>query len=1107
MNKKSTHQKAQLFYALLKKTPIAMRITLVLLFLLVFQIQAEQIHSQNTKISLDMKNSTVEKVLQTIEEKSDYYFLYNSRLINVDRKVSVRIRNAAISAVLQRLFQSEDVNYEVKGSQIILSPKEIHNQITAVVEALQQQKKTITGTVVDASGTPIIGANIVETGTTNGTVTDVDGKFSLNVENDATIHITYIGYLEQSIATAGKSAVDITLLEDTKALDEVVVVGYGTMKKNDLTGSISQIKTKDIELTPINNLEQALKSQAAGVSIRQNSGRPGGNIEVRIRGGNSMIGGNEPLYVLDGFPVGSDINFLNPSDIESINILKDASATSIYGSRGANGVIIITTKRGKVGEKSKITINSLYGIQSTTKRYKMLDARQYAEVVNEWLRNSGKQPYFNLDEIQNPGTDWQDFIFRNAPINDHTLTFSGASEKTRFSLSGNLYNQQGILKYSGIKKGSFRINLDHEINKIISLSVNLNTARSEQNNVPADNSAHGGSMLSGALAAPPTLPIYDINGEITRISQIYSFGSIGMINPAVYFPPYKNRSLQNTLIGNSSLRFNITNHLSLNSLFGIEYVNNYGDSFIPIIYSDDRGSASQSYRYQNTYLMEHILTYEKTFYENHNLNIVGGYTHQSNINRNLSIGVDGFDNNITQNYNLSSAKTINIPISGISEWKLVSFLGRLNYSFKNKYYLTTSVRADGSSRFGKNNKWGLFPSGAIAWRLSEEPFMKDFTFINSFKLRTSYGVTGNTALSPYQSLNRLSSVKYIFGGTADAIGFVPSGIANKDLKWETTNQFDIGFDLNIFDNKYRIIFDYYKKNTKNLLASVPLPPSVGFGTSLQNIGEIQNSGLEFSAQADLIRRDFKWDISGQISTNRNKVIKLAGGSDIYTGSLNIFGNISLAREGEPLGMFYGFTEDGLDENGYIKYVDRNRDGNITQLDRSIIGNPYPDFTYGFISNFSYKNFELNIFLEGVQGNDIWWATAGTHLNSFQRGSNQFADLYGNYWTKENPNPKAKYPKVSATSQIGDSDRFVKDGSYLRLKSIRLAYDIPIDKMNLPWINSGQIYVSGTNLFTKTNYPGIDPDVNTAGGSYLVTGVDENAYPISKVYTIGLKLNF
>ncbi len=432
---------------------------------------------------------------------------------------------------------------------------------------------------------------------------------------------------------------------------------------------------------------------------------------------------------------------------------------------------------------------------------------------------------------------------------------------------------------------------------------------------------------------------------------------------------------------------------------------------------------------------------------------------------------------------------------------------------------TASVRADGSSRFGADHKWGYFPSGAVAWRISNESFMQDISVINSLKLRASYGLTGNTALSPYQSLNRLSSVKYIYSNQADVIGFVPTGISNSDLKWETTAQLDIGFDINILNNRLRFVVDYYKKNTKDLLASVPLPPSVGFGSILKNLGEIQNQGLEFSVDADILRRKFKWNASAQISANKNEVIKIAGDSDIFgAGQGAAWPSANIARVGEPLGAFYGLLEDGLDENGFIKYKDVSGpdgepDGIINALDRVILGSYLPDFIYSFTSNFTYKNFELNLALEGVYGNEIFNATNGTNLNSFQRGNNQFKDIIGNYWTTENPDPNAKYPKISAATQITVSERFIEDGSYLRVKSLRLAYNLPVSRLGIPMFDIAQVYVSGTNLFTFTNYTGLDPEVNTRGtdssniANRLRIGHDQSSYPNAKVYAVGLKLSF
>ncbi len=1091
---------------ILKKLLMIMKLTVFLIAFSAISVWANKSFSQI--ISINMEKATLKEVLSKIEDKSGCNFLYSEKFVDVTKTVTINMENKKIEDVLTSLFSGTGIQFERKDRLIILTTN------TTGSNFISQQQKSISGKVTDSSGASLPGVSVVVKGTSTGTITDGDGKYSLaSVPDNSTLQFSFVGMKTQEILVAGKTTINITLAEDAIGIEEVVAVGYGTMKKADITGSVSQVNTSELEQVPTYKLEQALKSQAAGVNVRQNSGKPGARIEITIRGGNSMIGDNQPLYVVDGFPVTGDISFLNPSDIESVDILKDASATAIYGARGANGVVIITSKRGRTGQESRIEINSMFGVAVESNRYEMLDAKQYAEVANEWMKNSGKQPYFNMDDVQNPGTNWQDLIFRNSTINNHTVTFSGSTPKTKFSLSGNFYDQKGIIEYTGAKKGTFRINLDYEFNKIISLAVNLNLGRSEINNLPADNGTFGNSALSGAMSAPPTLSPYDENGNVVRIGQAYIWSEAQLSNPVIYFPPYKDRNLINVVIGNTSLNFNFTKGLSLKSLIGLEYENSFGDNFSPLVFPNDRGSGSQSFRFSNSVLLENVLTYSKTFSERHKLNVIGGNTYQTFMSRNFGIGVSGFSNNTTENYNLGAAETINTPASGFSEWTLASWLGRANYSFDNKYMLTASVRADGSSRFGANNKWGIFPSGAIAWRVSDEAFMKNISFINSLKVRASYGITGNTALSPYQSLDRFTSVKNIYDQNNEIIGFVPAALSNSDLKWESTAQLDIGFDLNIINNRLRFIFDYYKKNTSNLLAAVPLPPSIGFVTSLQNIGEIQNSGFELSLAADILRNEFKWDISTQFSTNNNKVVELAGGKDIYAGFVEGLRNVSIARVGEPLGAFYGLTEDGLNEQGYYKYIDRNNDGSITDLDKTIIGSPYPDFLFGFNSNFSYKNFELGLIVEGVYGNDLLWASAATHLNSFQRGSNQFADLYGNYWTAENPDPNAKYAKVSPQSQALISDRFIEDGSYLRLKSLRFAYNIPSKKIGLNWLNGAQVYLSGTNLLTITNYPGIDPDVNTYGtdsqeiSTRLAQGVDASAYPSSKTYTIGVKLNF
>lgn len=587
-----------------------------------------------------------------------------------------------------------------------------------------------------------------------------------------------------------------------------------------------------------------------------------------------------------------------------------------------------------------------------------------------------------------------------------------------------------------------------------------------------------------------------------------------MRNPII-FAQRQTTSMSNIVVGNTSFEVSLTKDLTFKTLLGLEYGHNLTDYYEPIIFDADRGVGSQNTTYRNSFLNENTLSYVKSINEIHDISAVVGYTYQTEMSRNFGISVNGFSNNTTENYNLAAAEIIGTPSSGFSEWVLASWLGRVNYSLHDKYLLTVSVRADGSSRFGANNRWATFPSAALGWRISDEAFMDNVLFVSDLKLRASIGKTGNTALSPYQSLDRMGSVRVVYGNQTDVVGFYPSGISNADLKWETTTQIDIGFDLGIIENRVRLTADYYKKNTTDLLASVPLPSSVGFGSILKNIGEIQNTGFEFTVNADLVTTNkFRWDVTASYSANDNKIIELAGGSDILSaGQSAAWSSTNIAREGQPVGMFYGYLEDGLTDNGFIKYKDIDGNGTINSLDRVILGNPTPDFFYGLNTNLAYGNFELGVFFEGVQGNQIFNATNGTHLNSFQRGSNQFRDILGNYWSLDNPDPNAKYPKISSATAIDISDRFIEDGSYLRLKSLRLAYNFPVKDWGLTWIGGAQIYFSGINLLTVTDYKGLDPEVSTKGqdggniANILDMGHDQSGYPNAKTYALGVKLNF
>ena len=1093
-----------------------MKLTVIIILVTLMQVSAS-VYSQTKLLNLKIDNTSIESVLKEIENQSEFFFLYNNKQIDVTKKIDIDVANKTIEDVLETMLKETGIHYLIKDRQIVLYNGDVNSIIDAIGKSqiVQQQQKTVSGKVTDAKGAPLPGVTVVIKGTTNGTVTNADGEYSLtNISEDAILQFSFVGMKTQEFPVIGKAKINVIMEEETIGLDEVVAVGYGTMKKSDLTGSVSNVDNAALEAVPTYNPVKALKGRASGVEIKQNSGNPSSRIEVRIRGANSMIGSNDPLYVVDGVPLLGGIDYLSPTDIKTMDILKDASSTAIYGARGANGVIIITTKQAIKGQKDKVNIDSYYGLQKEVERYDVLDAKNYAIIVNEWLKNEGSEPYFNPDNVTNPGTDWQKEIFKVAPVQNHWISFSGSTNKTSFLISGNFYSQDGIVKNTSVKKGSIKLSLNHELTHGIKISENIIVTRRESHNTLVDNGFMGKTTLSGALSAPPTLTVYDENGLPTQIETAYFFGAVDMKNPLLFLSPYKDRSLLDKILANSAFEFNIIDKLTFKTLLGAEFSHNINDNFTPKVYPEDRGFASDGYSFENSFVNENTLTFNKRIGENHSLNVVGGFTYQKFMERGENASVEDITTNITENYDLSGATTINIPSNYYSEWTLLSWLGRVNYSFKGKYLLTASIRSDGSSRFGVNNKWGIFPSGAIGWRVSDESFMKNISQISHLKLRASFGVTGNTALRPYQSLSRLITTNYIVSNKEIRVGYAPSGVSNSDLKWETTNQTDIGFDMTLF-NKLFITFDYYKKVTSNLLASVPLPPSIGFSSTLDNLGKIQNKGLELSIDADVIDKELNWHIVGNISANRNKVLELSKGSDIESGGLGLPFNsaTNIIREGQPLGMFFGYEEDGLDENGYIKYRDNKEDGSITAEDRVIIGNPYPDFIYSITNNLSYKNFDLNIFIDASQGNDLFWATAGTHLNSFQRGQNQFVDLIGNYWTTENPDPNAKYPKISSSSGFQVSDRYIKDGSYIRLKIFTLGYSLPIEKLGISWCSKARFYISGTNLFTITKYPGLDPESNTVGtDSQTVTdrariGIDQSAYPSAKSIVIGCSLSF
>jgi TonB-linked SusC/RagA family outer membrane protein len=854
---------------------------------------------------------------------------------------------------------------------------------------------------------------------------------------------------------------------------------------------------------------QALSGRAAGVQVVQNNGSPGGGVSVRIRGTNSIQGSNEPLYVVDGFPFSGNPNLLNNADIESIEVLKDASATAIYGSRGANGVVLITTKAGKAG-KVKVDYDFNYSTQTLRKKLDLMNAQEFAQFYNLQATNDRLAPYFTQDQINgfaNNSFDWQDVIFQRAPLSNHNVTVSGGSEKTQFSISGSTFNQEGIVIGSGFRRYSVRANFNQKISDKFTLTYGATLSQIINDRRNSSGNNRGGSMISAAISAPPTLTPFNADGTYRILAAAYPFSSNVIVNPLHYINDQTDRLRSNQVLANAALSYKILPSLTLRISGGIENNDSRIDAYTTRNFVNSQGSAFVSSGQFTSLLNENTLTYAKTFADKHNLNAVVGFTYQDFLNTNLSATGVGFISDASETFDIGAAITPGVPQSGFSKATLLSYLGRVNYSYNSKYLFTLSFRADGSSRYSEGSKWGYFPSGAFAWRASEEGFFKNIDAISDLKLRVGFGATGSQAIAPYATLNQLNSGKTVFGDALFTF-YAPGTRLPGNLRWETTQQIDFGLDLGLLEDRLRLTADYYHKTTRDLLNTVQLPSSLGFTNTIQNVGAIQNRGLELTLDAKALTGAFRWDLSGNISFNRNKVLRLYNGQDILGDPINIVvvnDVINILREGQPLGMFYGYVENGYDDNGRIRYQDLNGDNTINALDKTFIGDPNPNFIYGFNSSMSYKGFDLVIFVQGSQGNDLFNLSAVNQTLDYGFGLNMPRAVFESNWTPTNRD--AAYPIISRATSTNISNRFVEDGSYLRLRTVQLSYNVPIAKW-LPWFDRLQVYASGQNLLTLTKYSWWDPEINSyGGGNSIRQGIDHYSYPQAKTITFGLRAGF
>lgn len=1098
MNNKSINQEVHSFCTFCKKTPIAMRITLLFLFVLIFQLQANDSYSQNTKISLDMENTRIEKVLQSIEEKSDYYFLYNSKLIDVDKKIDIHVNNATIASVLDKIFRTENVEYEVKNAQIILSPKNINENSSGLSYESRQAGKKITGKVVDENGEAVIGANVVEKGTMNGTVTDIDGNFSLQADNNAILQISYIGYHPQEINIAGRTDIDIILEEDLKTLDEVVVVGYGVQKKSDITGAVSSLSSRMLEERPQINIIQSLQGAIAGLNISvTGSNAEGSSSATTIRGSNSITASNKPLIILDGVPFDGPWSEINSTDVQSIEVLKDASSAAIYGARGANGVILVTTKRGDA-DKLNVSYNAFVTMSKPINIPRLMNGEEYWKYKIEALKEANTvdptpdnpEPWMaNMTDTeirmheQGNYTDWVDAITRNAFSQQHNLSFRGGASKTKYYISLNYLNSQGVALNNKFERYNFRINLDQEFNSWLKFTTNTQLGRYNRSGSSPD---FGRAFLMIPLSEP-----YNEDGSVKlktweHSSEAFNRNPLSNINE-------KNSDVRYKVITNNAIDITVpwVKGLSykLNTGFTLETSSwkNYkgrdtfqGEGTNGELNTDDWNSSD--------WMIENIVSYINQFGK-HNIFFTGLYSAQSKVREGVGLNGKDFPNDVMYYYQPAKAGTIS---GSASYWKQnhISQMARLNYSYDSRYLLTLTARRDGYSAFGDDSKFGIFPSMALGWNISNEDFFTDSKaekLISSLKLRASYGKNGNEAVSgAYVTLPNLNTFNYLTDDHKPMYGFYPVKLASPNLGWETTTSFNTGLDFGLLAGRIQGSFDMYWSNTSDLLLSRTIPTINGTSTLLDNVGKTSNNGWEFQVTSTNINnKDFTWNTTLNM-VHYNSKIKNVG---LFDENGNPADDVaSRWFIGHPVGSNYDYVFNGIwqitnpdnpngaqDPNypnsipGYMKYEDNDGEIGITTADRRIIGRSLPDITIGMMNMLNYKNVSLSFFINSQFGQ-----TARNYLKDVNSNSYAQNKMMIEFWTPDNP--INTYPKNQLNSGVNpEGAGFYEKTDFIRLQDVTLSYKFPKSILGKTGIERFEVYTNLKNIYTWTNWTGLDPE--------------------------------
>jgi len=1136
---------------------------------------ADSSYSQ-TKISIDVNNISLEELFKEIQNKSEFVFFYKNSVLNNKGKITLRYNEATLTTILNQAFLNTDLNYSIDDRQVVVL--ENSKKLLEKVKTIEQQEKEIKGTIVDENGVPLAGASILVKGTSKGTQTDFDGNFTVEMPSENNILvISYIGFETQEVNVEGETVVQITMIADPAALDEIVVVGYGTLSKKLVTGSVASISATKISNIPVISAESAILGQVAGVQIQEVSGEPGSNPNIRIRGSGSISAGNDPLIVIDGMPISKNLAAsagtqgtiarrrvafqappvnplatINPNDIASIDILKDASSTAIYGSRGGNGVVLITTKKGASKFKGVFTFDSFFSTQSVANKIDLMNAEELISFTTDARNNNylSSVPGASISDPIGPGdrgnanyelpesfinwdgtdTDWQDEIFESGFTQSYNFSYaSPLTNNTSFYTSIGYFSQEGIVPDTSFERYSLMLNLNSQLTDKLNLDLRVSPTITENDRKPvsAPYFARPPGIVYSGLVHSPTVSPYNDDGTFNQLdNQSYlGGGTTSASNPLAIIDAIDDNLFQFQLRSSLGLSYDITPEFTFKTFAGL-YLNTYNSDFYrasSLLYrtaSTGETYAQASSSTESNWLWENTLNWKKEF-GSHSINALLGYFAQKD---NISVQLVQANNFPDDLVHTISGGQVFAGTAIKEQWSLVSSLLRVNYDYEDKYLFTGTIRSDRSSRFGANNQTGYFPSFSAGWRASEEDFMSAVESISELKVRLSWGQTGNFEIPNYGAIGLLSPNNYNGGGN-ELNGLIQSTIPNPDLTWEKSDQVDIGIELGMFKNRLFVLADYYRTLTSDLLLNVGISSVSGFETTLQNLGEVENKGFEIAIQSRNFTGDFKWDTNINFSTNKNEVLSLNSKNEPIFASGGA-GVRHITRVGDAIGSYYGYVVDGVYQNqadidnspvdtqapdpspGDFKFKDVDGDGQVTADDRTVTGSYFPDFIWGVYNSFSYKNFDLNLLFQGVEGNEVLNLTS-RHLKNGEANFNSYA-VFNHRWKSESEPGNGKTPRADRqTGNHGNNNRpssfQVEDGSYFRLRNVSLGYTFPMkENSNFDRL---RVYLTGTNLFTVTDYLGYNPEVNNISNNSLTPGEDYGTYPLSKSFTIGLNVSF